>query len=442
VQVVVWLGPSIPETDAFMTQFGRVSRLAKNWKKTNWSDDVCWRGTEWPAQYEIFWTGLFCLLDHDWFRRLWTFQEIVLSNRAMLLCGSYYIDGNDMFDFVWEGFFKTESFIAYDPPDAALVPGRPPQSDLAFDAIALIRDWGIPLLLSDLRIRHVKETVDRVWAVVGLFDEDLQGQLSSFVNYSDQGRAEYWKTFVCFAKAINKKNRSLKLLSIPRSVEQRVRCMPSWCPEISGFPACKMYLNGSWNRPTSIRYAVVQPLLRADQDEQTGEMEVFTHQDHPLKFISILETEDLLQTRGLIVDMVSEVVEDPRLFGSTKAFLGLIYPQIFQHALYATFVEFYNQALGLARHVHHGSKEPSSDIPLEFLMCLLVDERVLEGAKLAFGDAMTGLTTKSKEHFLVRHPLAGHCFYQCMHMLGHSFFSTEGGRFGVAHPGLKTGDKV
>jgi hypothetical protein len=40
VQVVVWLGPSIPETDAFMTQFGRVSRLAKNWKKTNWSDDV------------------------------------------------------------------------------------------------------------------------------------------------------------------------------------------------------------------------------------------------------------------------------------------------------------------------------------------------------------------------------------------------------------------
>jgi hypothetical protein len=369
----------------------------------------------------------------------------------MLLCGSYYIDGNDMFDFVWEGFFKTESFIAYDPPDAALVPGTPQQSDLAFDAIALIRNfrnatsrrgWGIPLLLSDLRIRHVKETVDRVWAVVGLFDENLQRQLSSFVDYSDQGRAKYWKTFVSFAKAAIKRNRSLELLGIPWSVEQRAICMPSWCPDLSGFPACKMYLNGSWNRPTSIRYAVVQPMLRSDQGEQAREMEVFVRQDHPLKLVSILENEDLLQIRGLVVDTVSEIVEDPRLFGTTKAFLGLIYPQIFRHALYATFVEFYTQALELARRVHYGSKEPTTEIPLEFLMCLLVDERVLGDAKLAFGDAMTGLMTKSEEHFLRGHPLAGHCFYQCMHMLGHSFFGTEGGRFGVAHPGLKPGDKV
>jgi hypothetical protein len=54
VQVVIWLGPSISQTQAFMTQFGRVARLAKNWKKTNFSDDERWRGKEWPPQYDSF----------------------------------------------------------------------------------------------------------------------------------------------------------------------------------------------------------------------------------------------------------------------------------------------------------------------------------------------------------------------------------------------------
>jgi hypothetical protein len=451
VQVVVWLGPSIPGTDAFMTQFERVSHLAKNWTPTKWTNDVRWRGKEWPLQYNSFWTGLFSLLNHDWFRRLWTFQEIVLSKQAMILCGSYYIDGDTMFEFVRKGFFENDGFMTYNAKNASTVPGRPHQSGLAFDAIAVIDhrrkatdrgDWETPLLLSNLRTRHVKEPVDRVWAIVGLLEEDLQSQLSSSVDYTDQGRAEYWKTYVCFAKAVIKKIRSLKLLIIPRSVEQRVRCMPSWCPYLSGLPAYMMHLNGSWNRPTNVQHSIVQPLLHSGNRKQEHGMEVLARQDHPLKFISIVQNDDLLQTRGIAVDKVSEVVEDSRLFGTAKVWHGLTYPQIFQHPLYATFLEFQIQALGLARRVHSGSKEPTPDIPLEFLMCLLTDERVSEDAKLAFRDTMTGMTTKSEEQLFDSHPLVVYYFTQCVAMLGHSFFSTEGGRFGVAHPGLKTGDRV
>ena len=70
-QTVVWLGPSIPETKAFMVDLARVDELAKMWTMTRFRSERSWRGHDWPLESDDFWVGLFHILNHEWFRRLW-----------------------------------------------------------------------------------------------------------------------------------------------------------------------------------------------------------------------------------------------------------------------------------------------------------------------------------------------------------------------------------
>lgn len=485
-EVVIWLGPSTPETRAFMTDFPRVAELAEKWTPTQWTYDEWWRGPEWPSQTSAFWTGLYSLLNHDWFRRLWTFQEVILARRAIYLYGNDHVDADTLLNFVFDGRTKIRSYLQYNSEDLSRVPGKPQSTELQFRAWYLIRDSrkqgrttstnatfhgaqevdilgyrgvtrkSIPFLLHALRDRHVKEPVDRVWAIVGILSEDIQYHVLPFVDYSDKGRAEYWKTFIRFAKVVlghifagtapPASTGNLMLLSVPRSMERREGEIPSWCADLSGQPVCRMFLDGIWEIPIKMQ-PPKQPLLRSETEGHEDDVDSSALEDHPLKLISFAANDDLLRVRGFLVDTVSEVVEDPRLLGAVSYSGETDMNALVRHPLQVMVNGFYIQTLDLARRTCIGVDSITAEIPLEFLMCLLLDERVAVTTETAYRDAWNVMESGTWTHVdnLKDDGRASRALSYIdafRRLVGHSFFSTTGGRFGIAYPGLKPGDKV
>ncbi|KAL1636653.1 hypothetical protein SLS58_009707 [Diplodia intermedia] len=219
VQVIIWMGPSTPDTEVFMAEFPRVLKLAKDWIPTLTEPYVLWETNRWPQDDNPFWSGCFHLVSREWFRRLWTFQEAVLARKAIVLSGASWIDLDIFVDFVVSGHYGK---IPYFPPNS-------PQVDRLtwdnIDSISNYRKWiinqgvsvlaiNIPYLLQNMRYRHVKEAVDRVWAVAGLFEEDVQKELAPKVDYSVQARKDYFKTFIDLAKVVLSRSGELDLLSV------------------------------------------------------------------------------------------------------------------------------------------------------------------------------------------------------------------------------------
>ncbi|KAI4947701.1 hypothetical protein J4E91_006523 [Alternaria rosae] len=104
--VIVWMGPSTLETDVFFAGFPDVKKKSKEWIAHYTIDPNCRD----PVKEEllcdayVFFEGLSQLLSGEWFRRLWTYQEIILPPRATLLCGGSWADFDEFVDFVTEGF--------------------------------------------------------------------------------------------------------------------------------------------------------------------------------------------------------------------------------------------------------------------------------------------------------------------------------------------------
>ncbi|KPI39631.1 Sulfite efflux pump SSU1 [Cyphellophora attinorum] len=383
--VFIWLGPAIPQTEAFMHKFGSVFELAEEHDFAKAVED----DEGWPSDNDHFWAGLFHILNHDWFRRLWTFQEVILARKSITVCGTSWVDLDNLV--------------------------------------------------------NVKEAVDRVWAISGLFNEDLQKQLAPLVDYSASGRKDYWRTHVRFMQTLLVETQSLGMLCIPPTIETKAPAMPSWCPNLSGKPACYMYLDALWDRAVSPRLAANLPGMDSDDDACSRRRRDIKY--HPRKHIT---TDDKggLHVRGFVVETISEVVEDERLFGATKYMDDLGWEAYsLDNPTHIAALEWYSRGLRLARRVLHGSDEGAAGIPREYLMAFFVNHRLRDEAELAYRDALTVVQTGDLDHILSlretsRYELARRCMTQRKAMCGHAFFSTKGGRFGIAHPGVKPGDQV
>jgi hypothetical protein len=460
-QLVIWFGPSTSQTRAFMEDFPQVVSLAEHWSPTIQSTDRRWRGVGWPPDGDNFWTGLFCLLNHDWFKRLWTFQEVILATKAVLLCGENCIDADKFFDFVQNGRFGADGYIRYTPLDASCVAGMPLVTDLAFlecdtihwyrqgrqDGLFETSNVNIPKFLHDLRHRSVQEQVDRVWAIVGLLSKNLQGQLSTIVDYSIQGRTDYWKTHVRFLKIVLEECQDLTLLAIPRSLNRDVDHLPSWCPDLSGQPVCSMDVNGGWNSPITSRQSHLQYILASQYDDKNSAARADAINNHPSRLIYTTEDDDLLRVRGYVVDTVSAVVEDLRLLHA-KSYRDEASKETREcHPLHTVVLEVYDKAITLARQISCGPEATESRVPRQFLMSLFVDCRVIDGVETTIRHMLTclkmsewsdyfyGLDSDEQDRLIA-------CITEFRATVGHSFFATEGGHFGIAQPGLKPGDKV
>jgi hypothetical protein len=455
--VLIWLGSSNTEMRAFMSDFSRVAELAESWNSTIKTTDPWWRGRDWPPDGHDFWKGLNSLLLHPWFTRLWTFQEVVLAERAMFISGLDSVDADDVIEFVWTSRL---SMYGYLPTG-----DRPREVSVAMEATRILRydraksgfddrfqssespeifAGNMSYLLHALRSRGVQEPVDRIWAIAELLDKDIQAKLSPSIDYSDQGRAQYWRTYVQFAKIVFTVYQSLILLDIPRAIKGRHIGQLSWCPDLSGQPICVLLLNGWWIEPIS-RQSPAKRFLLDPMEEQDGD-QIEESTVHPLEFISTTKNDDLLRIRGYIMDTVEEVVQDPTLLGSESFWSETNWGRMFNHQLFETTRKTHLEALHLARRVYSSSADSSLSVPPEFIMSFLMDDRVGELSETAYRELLTWLTKPSLEHIKniddTRWRLLEPFLVWYRAVVGHSHFSTTGGRVGIATPALQPGDKV
>jgi hypothetical protein len=454
--VVVWMGLSTPETDVFFAEFQDVRVKLQTWKAKHDIDPDCAHPDEEerPRRGVAFWGGMSQLLENEWFRRLWTFQEIILPSTATLLSGDLWVDFDEFEDFLMDGWYNSTYFLRASTTAFGV------NDMLALRTCASIkfyRDWNdgnrgakeihahnVGMEFHSLRERHVKEPIDRVWAIVGLLKRDLRDRLSSQVDYSAKGRDEYWKTWIMFAKLLMNEYCGMSLLDMPPTREPKPPHLPSWCPNLSGRSACRMKICGTWNIQIREQNSYIRWAFLEENSEEKSLARREAISDHERKLVSTVVYDNVLRVRGFVVDIIEEIVEHKNPLD--KAFERYD-PDSEEHmALYDVAVDCHLRSLDLARYVFHGKSEGIADIPEDFIMSFFLDWRINERAKETYREVLHELAT------WYSHPSGWYitgcswehaqCHAQFRLIRGHTFFSTKGGRVGYAYPGCRPGDQI
>ena len=459
--VVMWMGLPTPQSEKFMLCFPSALEKVKEWNSTvNQTIEPWVHRQDLFVKDEHFWHGMAQVCTHEWFDRLWTFQEAVLAEQPIMLLGPLWLKFDEVLEFVDQGFFTTTAYIPYCLQHLKLRVNFGASTE-RFHKMGIQRDdvlsngavgiYNIPFLLDALRDRHVKEPVDRAWAITGLLSDHLRSELESVVDYSHQARVNFWKTHMRFASTIIVAEQTLCLLKIPPTIEGRPQSSPSWCPVMEGVPACEFVIVGRW--VASISRQPNRVLLREDTDE--GDQTQYSSAPEKLaipyvsrKFVSVGEEDSNLHCRGHVLDTISEVVKNQELRG-TYEYLhskGDYSVGRLSNPVHAANVDVYIRSLHLAHRTARNAEENSDSIPPEYLMTLLLDTRIATEAAIAYKDGWDLFRDGDFEPFSAlsaeRQLRAKRWVIRLYDLAGHSFFSTTGGRFGIATPGCKPGDKV
>ncbi|KAH5650718.1 hypothetical protein HBI23_169750 [Parastagonospora nodorum] len=454
MSVAVWLGAENPAMHAFMNQFDHLLELSRTWLPTSQTLDDDWRGGEWPMNDDIVWVGLMHILDHEWFRRLWTFQEIVLAGQATLVCGTRHIHAPSFIEFVKNGIYKIGGYLIYDYKVSDRLPSKPKMSNLGYEAILNINNSRVSLqsrngaflteLLSGLRNHRVKEPVDRIWSIVGLLSEELQAKLASAVDYSEQGRAEYHKTYVKFFRATIVIVQSVSLLMLPPTIGRNDDLLPSWCSDLAAKPMCDLRISGYWNQPVAARQAQQMNILLKGDDTEKSEARARAITSHPLRNITFIDHDDTLYVRGFVIDRITEIVQNSDVRGQVSyCEEGGWEHWTMENPAHVAAVRWLEEGISLARRLSQTSDE---EIPSHFLMSILTDWRITPEAERTFRDAIKSMTTGGYDYFYaLEEENSGYAWIMMRilaQLVGHCFFATAGGRFGIAVPCCKVGDEV
>jgi hypothetical protein len=457
--VVIWMGMPTMQSEKFMAEFPNLLENERRWNA------MATQGCQpWVDAQDLIITdkdilhGMLHILESEWFQRLWTFQECVLAKQPIILHGRLWIKFHEFLIFTADGSFNREPYLMYTLSRAGIWLGSP-RALKACEALRIYREhfeqhrevscYWIPHLLYRLRGRNATEPVDRAWAITGLFSRALRSRLDPLVDYSDSGRLEYWRTLTLFAKTIMVEGQTLSLLMIPPTVERKPRSVPSWCPALEGTSKCIMMINGAWTQPISMH--LYAPLLQevveeADQAQPVSTLDQLSSFYLSRRFISF-EDDTYLKTCGHMLDTISEVVECPETQSLTDYVMRPDRSTHFiSNPVHAANVDTYNRSLILARRTVRCTNDCGDSIPPEYLMTLLRDTRLSKNATAGYEDAWTVFTDAEYKSFQAlsgRRRSQASTFYQVLKSLsGHSFFSTTSGRFGIATPGCKPGDKV
>ncbi|CAN9085221.1 unnamed protein product [Alternaria sp. RS040] len=403
--------------------------------------------------------GLLHILENEWFERLWTFQECLLAkDPLMIFRGPHVIFFTDFLSYIMAGWHPRDAYLNFSLRKAGVFNSSPRlweacttlqryRESLESDGVIVASK--MPLLLASLRSREVKEPVDRAWAVIGLFSPYLRAELESLVDYSDNGRANSWRTHTRFAKTIMATQRTLSLLTIPPTIEGRLHSVPSWCPALEGTSTCRLIISDLSTEGISVQMngsLFEEAMEEADHTRSASAFDQLCPYASR-NFISFEQDDTYLNTRGHVVDTISEVVEDPQ---THRGFDYTMSPDVsmrfISNPIHAANVVVYTRSLLLAKRTVHRTHVDIDSIPTEYLMALLCDTRLSKRATVAYEDAWTVFTDLEHNDFeglSVERQILARAFYERLFVLaGHSFFSTTGGRFGIATPGCKPGDKV
>lgn len=302
----------------------------------------------------------------------------------------------------------------------------------------------IPVLQHALRLRKVADPVDRLWAITGLFEKSLQDNLKDLIMYSMCNGEEYWTVYTKFAKVWLEQAQSLDLLCLPPTIQRRTSLYPSWCPMLVGESACVFMIRHSWNVPLSLQPRK-RNLVRVDEDDKQKSHERYVATVYNLKKLTHTVVDDkILRSNGFVVDTISEVMESSVRLGLSGAMEVESRSSMSEDsAIHSASEKWFTEGLKLAQRQILGS-DADCGIPPEYLMVICIDHRIATDMEDMYRATWLAFTTGVETNGLnaAEKPKLHACYTQMKHLLGHSFFGTEGGRFGIATPGCKPGDKV
>lgn len=234
-QVLCWLGPAANNSDEVIDNllpFTKVLRESRVAAASGVGDDKAYLRVG-----EDFYRYVIGFFLRPWFHRLWVVQEILMARKLQLICGDRIIP--------WETLCAATK-------DLVLLKCGEPSPEFtkftrALGGICELRVWreqaqgpsmqGFPqtvfvrLLLWACE-REVTEPVDRIWALTGLAQPELQQAVTPLVDYSEDARSNFHQGYKAFAKAFLFQDERLWLLSLI-SLIPRHKNLPSWCPSFS-----------------------------------------------------------------------------------------------------------------------------------------------------------------------------------------------------------------
>ncbi|KAH7129238.1 heterokaryon incompatibility protein-domain-containing protein [Dactylonectria macrodidyma] len=171
------------------------------------------------------WTELEPFFRREWFTRSWVVQEVLLAQKARLVCGTTSIDWNKVIDLYLGCLEESQS------NKVMLI-----RHELGYNVLRSLYDLSRKLgssyydleLLNLIRQRVCKEPVDKVYSILGLINPEVRAKI--VIDY----KIDPWSIFIRLAQELLKHHGPDVFILAP-SVERPPE-LPSWVPNLLSSP--------------------------------------------------------------------------------------------------------------------------------------------------------------------------------------------------------------
>lgn len=111
--VVIWMGIPTVQSEIFMAEFPNTLEKERKWKPMVAQNLQPWiHERSLLATYGAF-KGMLHILEHDWFQRLWTFQECLLAKWPIILDGNYWIEFDKFIEFIDDRRYNITGWVIH-----------------------------------------------------------------------------------------------------------------------------------------------------------------------------------------------------------------------------------------------------------------------------------------------------------------------------------------
>jgi heterokaryon incompatibility protein (HET) len=244
-QVLVWLGDEDEETPVVFKLIDNIAQQILEFRKQREVMDAFEKAasqetSHFPLELSppdaAEWVAFRNFNSRPWFTRVWTFQELVLSQKATLICGTHSTSWQvfsgvckmvSAFDRTClpsqDSHFKgsdshirylsiTNLFVSGQRYQRATIPGVHHSIDLMN-------------LVQTLRKNSSSQAMDKIYGLLGCAN-DVDTEIQSFVDYS----VTFDKTYTVFAKWFINRYKDLSVLRLV-DITSNPSKLPSWVPD-------------------------------------------------------------------------------------------------------------------------------------------------------------------------------------------------------------------
>ena len=232
LEVYIWLGPWQYDSHLAMDDITSISDKFEDVDldalhlRSDIMDFADWR----PGRTNFHPVHLFFLFSRPWFRRLWTYQEIVLARTATFFCGYEKKDLKSFLEFA-KLMLETGFLHYFRKGDPHIPLGNLNQIRQARKVRQNLGYNNIPHEVLKTRSRQVTEPLDRIFAMLGLADNTIYNSEIT-VDYSASSKSHVQDLYVKFGKLVLREENMLMLL-YHNSSQERSKTLPSWCPNLN-----------------------------------------------------------------------------------------------------------------------------------------------------------------------------------------------------------------